>query len=57
MAVDKVVLFREVVVFKQYIPKKHKCFVIKLYLCVPNEYTYDMKVYSGRTKSALHNTR
>jgi hypothetical protein len=57
MAVDEVVLFREVVVFKQYIPKKHKCFVIQLYLSVPNGYTYDMKVYLGWTNSALHNTR
>ena len=32
--------------FRQYIPKKRKCFSIKIYkLCEESEYTYDMRAY------------
>jgi hypothetical protein len=49
LAVDKViVLFKGRVVFKQYVPKKHKCFCIKIYeLCIVIGYTYDMSIYLG----------
>jgi hypothetical protein len=46
---DVIVLFKGRVVFRQYIPKKHKHYGIKLYkLCDSTGYTYDMKVYLGR---------
>jgi hypothetical protein len=46
LAVDEVtVLFRRRVIFKQYIPKKNKCFAIATYeLCNITSYTYNMKV-------------
>ncbi|KFM69921.1 PiggyBac transposable element-derived protein 4, partial [Stegodyphus mimosarum] len=65
LAVDEViVLFKGRVIFKQYIPKKHKRFGIKIYkLADRHGYTYDMKVYLGRDsyeskngKSAAQNT-
>jgi hypothetical protein len=48
LAVDEViVLFKESVIFRQYIPKKHKRFGIKIYrLRDEIEYTYHMTVYS-----------
>jgi hypothetical protein len=47
LAVDEIiVLSKGKVVFKQYIPKKHKCFGIKIYnLCHLKGYTYDMRMY------------
>jgi hypothetical protein len=53
LAVDEVlVLFKERVNFKQYIPKKHKCFGFKIYkLCDMSGYTYDMDVYFGKNKT------
>jgi hypothetical protein len=52
LAVDEViVLFKGRVVFRQYIPKKHKRFGIKIYkLCDSLGYTYDMSVYLGKQK-------
>ncbi|PSN35194.1 PiggyBac transposable element-derived protein 4, partial [Blattella germanica] len=65
LAVDEViVLFKGRVIFRQYIPKKHKRFGIKLYkICDSNGYTYDMTVYLGKQRdnatpqiSATHGT-
>jgi len=43
------VLFKGIVIFKQYIPKKHKWFGIKLYrLCCSKG--YDMTVYLGKDR-------
>ncbi|KAG8233829.1 hypothetical protein J437_LFUL008051 [Ladona fulva] len=55
LAVDEViVLFKGRVVFRQYIPKKHKRFGIKVYkLCDDRAYTYDMKVYLGKDRLNL----
>jgi hypothetical protein len=51
LAVDEVILWKGRVVFKQYIPKKHKRFGIKRYkLCDSAVYTYDMEVYLGEDK-------
>jgi hypothetical protein len=46
LAIDEmIVLFKARVIFRQYIPKKHKRFNIKIYkLCDVSGYTYDMKV-------------
>jgi hypothetical protein len=51
---DKVVvLFKEWVVFKQYIPNKHKCFEVKNYkLCDVSGYMYGMDGYSGKDKTS-----
>jgi len=50
LAVDEViVLCKGRVVFRQYIPKKHKRSGIKIYkLCDSLGYTYDMSVYLGK---------
>jgi len=50
LAVDQVTLLcKERVVFRQYIPKKHKTFGIKIYkLCDSLGYTYDRSVYLGK---------
>ena len=47
LATDEViVLFKGMVAFKQYIPKKHTCFGIKIYkLSDRTGYTCDMEVY------------
>jgi hypothetical protein len=47
LSIDEViVLFEAKVALWQYIPKKHKCFSIKLYkLCDWTGYTFDMTVY------------
>jgi hypothetical protein len=52
LAVDEVIVFfKGRVVFRQYIPKKHKRFGIKIYkLCDSLGYTYDMSVYLGKQK-------
>jgi hypothetical protein len=58
LAVDKVIVkFKEEVIFKEYIPKKHKHFGFKIYkLCDSTGYTYDMGVYLGndRQQPAQH---
>jgi len=50
LAVDEVMVkFKGRVIFRQYIPKKRKCFGIKIYkLCDKSGYTYDMRVYLGK---------
>jgi len=50
LAVDEVIVkFKGRVIFRQYAPKKRKCFGIKIYkLCEESGYTYDMRVYLGR---------
>jgi len=52
LAVDEVtVKFKGRVIFRQYIPKKHKRFGIKIYkLCDETGYMYDMTVYLGRDR-------
>ena len=52
LAVDEViVLYRGIVVFWQYIPKKHKMFGIEIHkLCDSVGYTCDMSVYSGKQR-------
>jgi len=47
--VDEVIVkFKGRVISRQYIPKKRKCFGIKIYkLCDESGYTYDMTVYLG----------
>jgi hypothetical protein len=52
MAVDEVIVkFKGKVIFRQYIPTKHKRFGIKLYkLCDKLGYTFDMSVYLGKQK-------
>jgi hypothetical protein len=52
MVIDEVIVFfKGKAAFKQYIPKKHKCFGIKIYrLCDRTGYTYDMEVYSGKDR-------
>ena len=51
-AVDEIiVLFKGRVIFKQYVPKKHKWFGIKIYkLCDSKGYTYSMTVYLGKDR-------
>jgi len=48
--VDEVIVkFKGRVIFRQYLPKKRKCFGIKIYkLSDESGYTYDMRVYLGR---------
>jgi hypothetical protein len=50
LAIDDVIVrFKGRVVFKQYIPRKHRHYGIKLYkLCDSTGYTYDMNVYLGK---------
>jgi len=50
LAVDEVIVkFRGRVIFRQYIPKKRKCYGIKIYeFCDESRYMYDMGVYLGR---------
>jgi hypothetical protein len=50
LAVDEVIVkFKGRVIFRQYIPKKRKCFGIKIYKpCDDSGYTYDMRVYLGK---------
>lgn len=58
MIVEEVeLLFKGWVIFKQYIPKKHICFEIKIYkLCAMSGYTHDMDIYlwKGRTSTTRH---
>jgi hypothetical protein len=53
LAVDEItVLFKGRIVFKQYIPRKHKCFGIKIFkLCDSKGYTYDMREYVGKDRT------
>jgi len=50
LAVDEVIVkFKGRVIFRPNIPKKRKCFGIKIYkLCDESGYTYNMRVYLGR---------
>jgi len=52
LAVDEVImLYKGRVVFRQYIPKIHKRFGIKIYkLCDSLGYTYDMSLYLGKQR-------
>jgi hypothetical protein len=51
LALVEVILLNKRVVFKQYIPKKHTCFGIKVRkLCDSIGYTCDMKVYLEKDK-------
>ena len=52
LAIDEVIiLFKWRVVFKQYIPKKHKRFGTNIFkLCDTTGYTYDMEVYLGKDR-------
>jgi len=52
LAVDEVIVkYKGRVIFRQYIPKKHKRFGIKIYkLCDETGYTYNMTVYLGRDR-------
>ena len=60
LAADEVIVkYKGRVIFRQYIPKKHKRFGIKIYkLCDKTGYTYDMTVYLGkdRQRTAQHLT-
>lgn len=65
LAVDEVIVkFKGKVIFRQYIPKKHKRFGVKIYKLNDSlGYTYDMNVYLGKQKelatdnvSAIHGT-
>jgi hypothetical protein len=53
LAVDKITaLFKGRVDFKQHIPKKYKCFGIKIYkLCDSKGYMYNMRVYLGKDRT------
>jgi hypothetical protein len=55
LAVDKIiVLFKGRVIFKQYIPKKHKLFGIKIYkLCYSKRYIYNMSVYLDKDRKRV----
>ena len=55
LVVDEVtVKFKGRVIFRQYIPKKRKCFSIKIYkLCDESGYTYDKRVYLGRDSHSV----
>jgi len=58
LAVDEVIVkYRGRVIFRQYIPKKRKCFGIKIYkLCDEAGYTCAMRVYLGKdSQSATDN--
>ena len=47
LAVDEIIVhFEGRVIFRQYTPKKHRCFWIELYkLCDSKGHTYNMTVY------------
>jgi hypothetical protein len=48
---EVIVLYKGRVVFRQYIPKKHKRFGTKIYkLCDSLGYTYDMSMYLGNQR-------
>jgi hypothetical protein len=50
LAVDEIVCCSKVI-FKHYVPKKHKWFGMKIYkLCDFKGYTYNMSVYLGRDR-------
>jgi hypothetical protein len=54
LAIDEfIMLYKGRIVFKQYIPKKHKCVGIKIYkLCGSRRYTYDIRVYLEDSRHA-----
>jgi hypothetical protein len=48
-------VIEERVIFKQCIPKKHKCFDIRTYkLYNMTDYTYNMNVYLGKDSKMQH---
>ena len=51
---DKVIVkFKGRVIFRQYIPKKRKCFGIKIYkLCGEAGYTCAMRLYLGKDSNS-----
>ncbi|XP_023719041.1 piggyBac transposable element-derived protein 4-like [Cryptotermes secundus] len=53
LSVDEIIVrLKGRLVFRQYIPKKHKCFGIKIYKrCDAAGYTHDMKVYLGKDRT------
>ena len=55
LAVDEIiVLFKGSVIFKQYIPKKHKWFGIELYkLCDSKGYNYNMTVHLCKDRKCV----
>ena len=58
LAVDEVIIkYKGRVIFRQYIPKKHKRFGIKLTNCVTRLDTHIIRQFIwAETDSALHNT-
>jgi len=59
LAFEAIVSFKGRAVFKQYMPKKHKRFDIKIFkLCDSTGYTYDMKLNleKDRQRTAQHVT-
>jgi len=51
LAIDEVIKYKGRVIFRQYIPKKHKHFGIKIYKqCNETGYTCDTTVYLGRDR-------
>jgi hypothetical protein len=49
------VLFKGTVIFKQYIPKKHKEFGTRIYsLCKLTGHTYDISIYVGNDGKMQH---
>ena len=55
LAIDEVIVsYKGRVIFGQYIPKKCKCFGIKIFkLCDSTGYTYDIKVYLGKERQHI----
>jgi len=55
VATDEViVMLKGTVIFRQYIPRKHLCFGIKLHeLCDVSGYTYDVKAYLGNESECM----
>jgi len=59
LSVDEVnVKFKGRVLFKQYIPKKHKRFGIKMFILCDYWITYDMNIYLGKDgqRAAKHDS-
>jgi hypothetical protein len=50
-------LFEGIVIFKQYIPKKHRSFGINIYkLCIMNGNTYSTNKYLGKDRQNVTQT-
>jgi hypothetical protein len=51
LSLDEIVLFKGIVIFKQYNPKKHKHFGIKICkLYALTGYTHNMRIYMGKDR-------